>query len=66
MIRKAWWKSRTLRVNFLAAILAVVELKFQLLQPHLPINVYAALAFALPVLNAGLRFITAEPIGRGK
>lgn len=35
-----------------------------LLQPHLPINFYTALAVGLPVLNAMLRVITSQPLCR--
>ena len=61
---KPWWKSRTLRLNAAAAALAALEANTGLLQPHLPINFYTALAVGLPVLNAMLRVITSQPLCR--
>lgn len=61
---KAWWKSRTIRLNAIAAGLVVLEANTGLLQPHLPINFYTALAVGLPVLNAILRVITSQPLCR--
>jgi len=55
---KPWWQSRTLRVNLAIALLAAVESNFGLLQPHLPVNFYALVAFALPIVNTALRIIT--------
>lgn len=59
---KPWWQSRTLWLNFIAAMLLALEAKFSLLQPMLPGNVYAWFAVALPMANAALRVITAVPI----
>lgn len=56
--RKPWWQSRTLIFNALCAALATAEASFNMLQPLLPVNVFAILAFALPVGNAALRLIT--------
>lgn len=61
---KAWWKSRTIRLNAIAAGLVALEAGTGLLQPHLPINFYTALAVGLPVLNAMLRVITSQPLCR--
>lgn len=55
---KAWYASRTLWLNACVLMLLAAEAKFSLLQPLLPANVYACVAFALPVLNAVLRLIT--------
>lgn len=55
---KPWWRSRTLNVNALALALALAESQLQLLQPVLPVNVWALLAFVLPVVNVYLRTIT--------
>lgn len=55
---KAWYRSRTLWLNVAALMLLAAEAKFALLQPLLPANVYACIAFALPVANAALRLIT--------
>lgn len=59
---KPWWLSRTLWFNALCAMLAAAEAGFGLLQPVLPINLYALLSFALPVGNALLRVLTSKGI----
>ncbi|MDD2721651.1 MAG: hypothetical protein PHH47_10130 [Gallionella sp.] len=59
---KLWWRSRTLMVNALVLALAAAEAQFGLLQPYLPGNVYAWIAFSLPVVNAVLRVITVAPL----
>jgi hypothetical protein len=59
---KPWWASRTLIVNAIALALAAAESQLQLLQAVLPVNVYALLAFVLPVLNAGLRLVTTTAV----
>lgn len=56
--RKCWWRSRTLRVNALAAGLVALEASTGVLQPLLPVNLYSAIAVALPVVNAVLRVVT--------
>jgi hypothetical protein len=55
---KPWWRSRTLWLNAIAVALLALEARFALLQPLLPVNVYALFATALPVVNAVLRLIT--------
>lgn len=57
---KPWYRSKTILVNMAAAGLVALEAVFGLLQPHLPVNFYTALAVALPVVNAMLRVITSE------
>lgn len=57
---KCWWKSRTLWVNAIAAALVALEASTGLLQPRLPVNLYTAIAVALPVINAMLRVITTQ------
>lgn len=59
---KRWWHSRTIIFNAVIAALLAAESQVNLLQPLLPVNVYALVAFALPVANAALRFVTATPI----
>lgn len=59
---KPWWKSRTLRVNALAAALIAVELQFQLLRPLLGEATYSALAITLAAVNGFLRVITRMPL----
>lgn len=64
MSTKAWWKSRTLWLNFIALLLATAESQIGLLRDVLPINVYALMAIALPALNMLLRVATTAPLGK--
>jgi hypothetical protein len=59
---KRWYQSKTIVVNTLAAGLVAFEAVSGLLQPHLPMNFYTALAVGLPIINAMLRVITTEPV----
>jgi hypothetical protein len=59
---KPWWCSRTLWINGLTLALAAAEAHFGLLQGLLPGTVYQWIAFALPVVNAALRFITTQGV----
>lgn len=64
MSAKAWWKSRTLWLNFIALLLAAAESQVGLLREVLPINLYALMAIALPAVNMLLRVATTTPLGR--
>lgn len=55
---KPWWQSKTLWVNVVVLSLAAAEDHLGLLQPLLPVNFYQLVAFALPVVNTALRFIS--------
>lgn len=55
---KPWWQSKTLWLNAIVLALAAAEDHVGLLQPVLPVNFYQLVAFALPVINAALRFLT--------
>ncbi len=55
---KVWWKSKTLWVNAIAAMLVALEAGTGVLQPMLPVNLYTVLAVGLPIVNALLRVIT--------
>jgi hypothetical protein len=59
---KPWYKSKTIIVNALVAGLVALEAVSGLLQPHLPMNFYTAIAVGLPVINAVLRVITSEGV----
>ena len=61
---KPWYRSRMLWVNGVAAALVALEANTGLLQPILPVNFYAALAVALPVVNALLRVVTSQALCR--
>lgn len=62
--RKPWWCSRTLQLNALVAALVALEAGTGLMQDVLPVNFYTAIAVALPVINAVLRVVTHEALGR--
>ena len=59
---KAWWKSKTLLVNIVVAVLATLEATTGLQQPYLPAHWYVAVAVGLPVVNVILRVITTQGI----
>ena len=59
---KPWWHSKTLWLNAVAAALVALEAGTGVLQPFVPVNVYAALAVGLPVLNAALRILTTQGV----
>lgn len=63
--QKPWWQSKTIWLNLISALLIALELKFDLLQPLLPSNVYAWLAVAITVANGVLRVVTSAPIAFG-
>lgn len=62
---KPWWQSKIIWLNLVSALLIALELKFDLLQPILPANVYALLAVAITVANGVLRVVTAAPLAFG-
>lgn len=63
-MKKAWYKSKSLWVNAVVAGLVALEAVTGLLQPYVGDAFYAAIAVALPIVNAMLRVITTEGIGR--
>ena len=62
METKVWWQSKTLWVNAIAAALVALEAGTGLLQPHLPVSLYTAIAVGLPVVNAFLRILTTSAL----
>lgn len=60
--QKPWWQSKTLIINAVAAALVALEAGTGILQPHLPVNFYTALAVGLPVVNAVLRIVTNQAL----
>lgn len=58
--RKPAWRSKTLWFNTVCTVLAAVEASLGLLQPLLPVNVYAVIAFTLAVGNPVLRAFTSQ------
>lgn len=61
---KPWWQSKTLWLNAIAAGLVALESGTGRLQPSLPVNFYTLLAVGLPVINAWLRVITTQGLGK--
>ncbi|OIP06973.1 MAG: hypothetical protein AUK53_11880 [Betaproteobacteria bacterium CG2_30_59_46] len=59
---KPWWQSKTVWLNLISALLLALELKFDLLQPLVPGNVYAWMSVAITVANVILRVVTASPL----
>ena len=57
---KAWWKSKTLWVNIIVAVLASLEATTGLLQPYLPEHWYVVVAVGLPVINVVRRIVTTQ------
>jgi len=57
---KAWWKSKTLWINIIVAVLASLEATTGLLQPFLPEHWYVVVAMGLPVINVVLRIVTTQ------
>lgn len=64
MLRKPWWRSRTLQINTVVSALVALEAGTGLLQPVLPVNFYTLVAVGLPVVNAVLRVVTTQALTR--
>lgn len=62
MEAKPWYQSKTLRLNAIAAGLVALEASTGMLQPHMPVDFYTALAVGLPIINAMLRVITTSGV----
>ncbi len=63
-MKKAWYKSKTIWVNAGVAGLVALEAGTGMLKPYVGDAFYAAIAVALPIINAMLRVITTEGIGK--
>lgn len=48
--------------NLLVASMLLIEQNLNLIQPLLPINMYALLSFIVPLVNMWLRIITTQGI----
>lgn len=64
-MKKPWYQSKTIWLNSAVAMLAVAEIKLSAIQPLVPVNFYALVAFGLPLLNAALRIITTQGLSLG-
>ena len=64
-LSKPWWQSRTIWLNVGVALFAAAEAQLHWLQSLLPVNVYAVIAFGLPVINMALRAVTSQAVSLG-
>ena len=64
-MKKPWYQSKTIWLNSAVAMLAVAEIKLGMIQPLVPVNFYALVAFGLPLLNAALRIISTQGLSLG-
>lgn len=61
---KAWYKSKTLWVNLVAAVLMALEAGTGLLKPYMADTFWVTMAVGLPIVNAVLRIITTQALGK--
>lgn len=59
---KPWYQSKTLWLNFLAAVLVALETNFHLLQSSIGDHAYVAISSVLAGANVVLRMVTTEGI----
>jgi hypothetical protein len=59
---KKWWKSKTLWLNAVSAGFVALEASFGMLREKMSPEHYLVLLGLLAALNAGLRFITSQPV----
>lgn len=50
--------SKTIRFNMLMLVFAMIEMITPILQPYLPVNVFAAITATMAIVNIILRFIS--------
>lgn len=62
MIKKRWYKSRTLWFNGVFASLTAIEASAHFIQPYLPGNIYGYGLMILAAGNAMLRIITTQGV----
>lgn len=62
MEKKPWYASKIIQLNAIAAALVVAEANVGMFQQLLPVNFYAIVATALPLLNAILRLFTTKAV----
>lgn len=61
---KPWYASKTIWINTAAAMLVALEASTGALKPLLPVDLYTTIAIALPMINAALRVVTTQGIGK--
>ena len=59
---KQWWKSKTLWLNGIVALVAALEVSTGLLKPYVGEDGYVLLMVLLPAVNAMLRFTTTQKL----
>lgn len=59
---KAWWKSKTVWLNLGALGLAGAAQNISELHGLLPANYYQIAAFAIPIANGIVRFVTTQGV----
>jgi hypothetical protein len=65
LVKKQWWKSKTLWVNAIFAATTVAEANLGLLQAQLGPQSYLAFMGAMAFVNCILRVVTTQPIVGG-
>lgn len=55
---KQWWKSKTLWLNGIVALVAALEVSTGLLKPYVGEDGYVLLMVLLPAVNAMLRVVS--------
>lgn len=61
---KPFWRSKTLWLNGIVALVAALEVSTGLLKPYVGEDGYVLLMILLPVANAMLRLITSEKLSK--
>lgn len=57
---KKWWKSKVVWFNLIVALLLLAEANITKLQGLLPDDKYQLAAFALPIINLFMRFLSTQ------
>jgi hypothetical protein len=65
LVKKRWWKSKTLWVNAVFAATTIAEANLGLLQGALGPKSYLGVMGAMAFVNCILRVITTQPIAGG-
>jgi len=63
MRKKVWWKSKTILTNLGIGVVTALEIRLDLLQPLLPVNLYSIVSIILVVVNVFLRVTTHSRVG---
>jgi hypothetical protein len=55
---KHWWESKTILINLAIGIITAIEVRLELIQPLLSVNLYSIISLLLVIANVFLRTIT--------